>query len=174
MSVKVIDLLKGYKDIKLKIEMLTNEKEVLLESVKIESIVENEEDRIRSLSLQAVCWDRELIIGGIKIADEKINKIIGISKEQHNMSKEEVDKRVGEIEDKIKMLNRLIKMIDSLLKSLKYNERFVLVNHFIEGMTFEQIAELFYKEFKLSKSDSAMRSLKRRSLLKLQQNFNKL
>lgn len=171
---KVVDLLLNYKDVKLKIDILKNEKEIILETFKLENTIESEEDRIKSLSLQAVSWNRELIIGGVKIADEKISRIIGMSKEQRNMTKEEVNKRVSEIDIHINKLERLLNIIDSLLDSLNYVEKFVLVNHFIEGMTFDMIAELYYKEFKLSKSDAAMRNLKRRSLLKLQQNFNKL
>ena len=171
---KVVDLLTGYKDIKLKISMLTSEKEVLKESVEIENVLESKETRIESESLQAVCWDRELIVGGVKIADEKMNRIIGSYKKQGVMNVEEVEKRVKRIDSKLKQLERLLLFIDSLLNSLNYDERFVLINHFIEGMSFEQVAELHNKEFKLYKSDSAMRSLKRRALLKLQENYNKL
>lgn len=171
---KVVDLLLGYKDIKLKITMLESEKEVLNESLEMVNVLESEDERIKSESLQAVSWDRELIVGGVKIADEKINRIIGSYKNENVMNVEEVGKRIKAIDFKLKQLERLLKMIDGLLDSLNYDERFVLYNHYIEGMTFDRVAELHNKEFKLYKSDSSMRWLKRKAILKLQDNFNKL
>jgi hypothetical protein len=170
-SVKVVDLLLNYKDMKLKIDVLTNEKEVLLESLLIENTFESEEDRIKSESLQAVCWDRDLIIGGVKIADEKINRIIGMAKEQHNMNKFEVNKRVGKIDINLIQLNRLLNFINSLLESLGVKDKFILYNFYVQKLSCLEISTEYSKQYSFI-TEKGIENRKKKSLKELQTIFD--
>lgn len=137
----IVDLLKGYKDLELKINILSKQIRVLEDVKKMKDVVENEEDRIYGESIGGVSWDSELIIGGLKIADEKIFNIIGLSNEQKVMSEYEVNMRIKKLKARVEMLDRLLKFIDDLIDSLGVKDVFILRKFYIDGLSCIEISE---------------------------------
>lgn len=151
---ELVLLLKKYKENKAKLKLKLREKENILRDL----------ESIKSVDLSS----SRLEINSDIRSKNSISDKVG-NKASENIDKQiELEQKLNEVEAEIKELNSKIEEVDIRLESLRYKERIVLYNYYVEGNTYEQIGNIiYYREFGQTRSDKAIQKIVERATEKM-------
>lgn len=151
---ELIILLKHYKENKAKLKLKLREKESILR--KIESL--------KNVSLSATSYEENSDIHSKNIISDKVG-----NKASNNLDIE-ADLRIEleNIEKDIKELNSNLEEVDIRLEGLKYKERQILTEYYIEGRSPVEIGkEVYFRLFSQTRSERTIQKIIERATDKI-------
>lgn len=150
----LILLLKQYKENKAKLKLKLKEKEKLLRNI----------EQLKDISISAVATEINNDIHSKNSISDKVG-----NKASDNIDKtKEYQERLDILEEEIIELNDIIEEIDIRLDALKGKEKDILMAYYVDGYTYDYIANTVYWElFHQSRSERQIKRMIERSTEKI-------
>ena len=126
---QLILLLKNYKENRAKLKLKLREKESILRRI----------ESLKNVSLSVTSYENNSDIHSKNIITDKVG-----NKASNNLDTElDLKAELDKIENEIKDLNTIIEEVDIRLEALKRKEKEILIDYYVEGNTYQIIADKY-------------------------------
>jgi hypothetical protein len=86
---------------------------------------------------------------------------------RNNYDIEEIKSRIGAVQAEIDVLEGLARQVEILISSLKYEERFIIENYYIEGLKWTQVETFYYDKFRQHRHIGSLQQKRDEALTKM-------